>query len=201
VKPPAQLKVEDAPPRTRAAPAPTTQPESGNQAAAAAPTGLGSPTGQQPPIPTIHPPYVHAYGQPFPPFLPYAPSFAPFVPTPRTIRTMLGGMTGSQPGNTDSFDTGDDPTIYPRTGDWVRSLDAGNRGVDGQNFTQYADLLEAAGYIRIDQIADEAKHDSGARDLTTVCETMPLGIAKLLIKYAMKDCETVMKSAERKQYL
>jgi hypothetical protein len=188
VKPPPQLKIEDAPPRTRTTQVSDPQPEHNQHQIEAS----GVHTQQF--VPTVHPPYAHQFGQPgLTPITPYMTPFGGFV-VPNNFHAMFGG---SQPNNMHSFDTSDDPTIYPRTGDWVRNLDHGNRGIDGQNFSQYAELLEAAGYFRIDQIADESKHESGARDLTTVCQMMPLGIAKLLIKYAVKDCEAKVKDQHK----
>jgi hypothetical protein len=88
--------------------------------------------------------------------------------------------------------------VYPRTDDWLKTLDAGARGSDGQDWAQYSDILTANGYLRISQIASEGKSDhdegaKGAKELVDICWGMTLGIAKLLIKYATIDCERITK--------
>jgi hypothetical protein len=97
----------------------------------------------------------------------------------------------SDPANLD-----DDPTIYPTTRTWLTDLDIGSRGVDGQYFAQFSDALEQNGYSQIIQIADEA--DSGAKKFASLFEGMSIGVAKLLIKYAVKDCEKIQKAIKKK---
>jgi len=87
------------------------------------------------------------------------------------------------------------PILYPRITDWLQKLDDSPQGDDGQQFVKYGLALEQNGYSHIFQIAEEDANGSGARDLVEMCKGMPLGIAKLLIKYAKADCQVI----ERKE--
>lgn len=92
-------------------------------------------------------------------------------------------------------DPDDDPTIYPTTRTWLTDLDSGSRGADGQCFTQFSDALELNGYSRIIQIADEA--ESGVKEFASLFDGMPIGVAKLLVKYAVKDCKKIQKAIRK----
>lgn len=71
-------------------------------------------------------------------------------------------------------------------------MDAGDRGRDGQYWTQYWQALDDNGYIRIIQLADDGRTAGGAKELAELCG-MPVGIAKLLIRYATVDAEKITK--------
>jgi hypothetical protein len=78
--------------------------------------------------------------------------------------------------------------------DWLMELDHGERGADGQHWTQYASTLDMNGYKCIIQITEDRKDST--KELADLC-SMPLGIARLLIKYATSDTERITKK-ERK---
>ena len=69
----------------------------------------------------------------------------------------------------------------------------GKRGVDKQGWAQYAVLLNKNGYTCIIQLVDDE-----AKDLAEMTG-MPVGIAKLLIKYAKADSDRVTKREKRAQ--
>ena len=48
---------------------------------------------------------------------------------------------------------------------------------------------------QIIQIADEA--ESGAREFASLFDHMTIGVVKLLIKYAVKDCEKIQKAIKK----
>jgi hypothetical protein len=177
---PHQLKIEDAPPRSRSASA-QSQPDPPKNPLLVSPLDSAL-------LPGNYPMAMHM-GPQYPPFAHYPPQGYPYP--------MYHGPGGMPPYNSpvpaSNLMDDDNPTLFPRTGDWMRNNDNGNRGEDGHNFSQYGPALEAAGYTRILQIADEGRCESSARDLITICEGMPLGIAKLLIKYADKDCITIQR--------
>jgi hypothetical protein len=174
----------------------TQQPEAGsagtaetaNQAASAPMLYPSAPApGYMVPYPQI-PPYP-MYGNPFsqPPYMPV---------TPRTINAYCSAaMSGSSvPQLQAVVNTPDDlpPSAFPRIQDWLTELDGGGRGSDGQNFAQYSQALLENGYTRIIQLADDGKVESGAKDLAA-CAGMPVGIAKLLVKYAIADCARIQR--------
>lgn len=196
MKPPPQLKIEGLLPNATAG----GRTEPANSAPHVAPINPTAPvnpptvpTNMQPVpgsiLPQIAPVNPFAYPQAQYPMSGYTgfPGFPPPF-TPRTVQARLFGLDSAAPADFD-----DNPGIYPRISDWLNDLDQGPRGEDGQNFVQYANVLERNGYCRIFQIADEAKGQSGAHDLVGLCEGMTLGIAKLLIKYAKIDCDAIQK--------
>ena len=69
----------------------------------------------------------------------------------------------------------------------------GEQGADGHKWVQYSGVLTSNGYIHISQITDEGKSDTGAWELAGICSGMPLDIAKLLLKYAVIDCDQISK--------
>ena len=82
------------------------------------------------------------------------------------------------------------PTKYPLITDWLVKLDSGPRS-DGQNFARFGECLNQNGYMRLYQLAEESRQDNGAKDLVELCPGMTLGLAKLLLKYAAKDCRDI----------
>jgi len=77
------------------------------------------------------------------------------------------------------------PTNYPLIIDWLKTLDSGSRA-DGQGFTQFGEGLRQNGYLRLYQLADE-----GPKELVELCPGMTIGLAKLILKYAAKDCQDI----------
>lgn len=99
-----------------------------------------------------------------------------------------------------SNDSEDDPTLFDLTLDWLAKLDAcPKRGSDGTNFSQYIQtLVHTAGYRRINQIAEEGL--GAAQVLSNACVGLPLGTAKLLIKYATADCKAIRREASARRH-
>jgi hypothetical protein len=137
----------------------------------------------------------HYYQAPLPPYLPYGhPTYGHFqgLQPPLSPRFYHSQATTSAAiPNDQGQDPAKNPSIYPLTAAWLQELDLGPRGLDNRNFAQFADTLVSNGYSHVFQIAEEAKHEGGAWDLAHVCHGMSLGVAKLLIKYAAKDCEAI----------
>jgi hypothetical protein len=94
--------------------------------------------------------------------------------------------------SSDVFNPDDTPTLYPRVVDWLLDLDAGEQGADDQCWTQYQHALDNNRYKHITQIAEDGKRTGGAGELADLC-SMPVGIARLLIKYAITDTERITK--------
>lgn len=137
-----------------------------------------------------HHPHFPPYGPP-----PYQHTYPPYNEGARRTQRELDIPSS------DGFEPEDEPTLYPRTNEWLATLDAGARGSDGQNWQQYSSVLTTNGYIRVSQIASEGKSEEGAKgakELVDICWGMSLGTAKLLIKYATIDCERITKK-ETKQ--
>jgi hypothetical protein len=91
--------------------------------------------------------------------------------------------------DTDPSSDIDDPTSFPHTNNWLHELDAGNRGIDGHNFTQYANILTENMFMRISQLENMPKED-----LLRLCPSMPAGTAPLVLGYARKDCGVIRKN-------
>lgn len=79
--------------------------------------------------------------------------------------------------------------MYPKIEDWLLDLDTSERGEDGHGFRKFGQVLRENGYTRVIQLADEGQ--GGVTALRTMCAEMPIGTAKLLMKYAMKDCKEI----------
>ena len=54
-----------------------------------------------------------------------------------------------------------------------------------------SDCLHQNGYLHLCQLANEAQQVNGAKELAALCPGMTLGLAKLLLKYAAKDCQEI----------
>ena len=85
------------------------------------------------------------------------------------------------------------PTIYPRIDEWLTELDSGKRGADEQGWAQYGVLLNNNGYTHIIQLLDDK-----VKDLAEMT-AMPIGMAKLLIKYAKTDSDKITKREKKAQ--
>jgi hypothetical protein len=92
----------------------------------------------------------------------------------------------------------DDPTLSPTIEDWLLDLDTSERGQDGHHFSQYGNSLRTNGFARVVQLADEGEKD-GAKLLYEMCPEMPLGVGRLLMRYAVKDCEKVRKTEKQRK--
>lgn len=142
---------------------------------------------QPPPPPGPYPyyppagPYPHAY---YPPVLAPAAPPLPAAPTP------------AKPSNAEpDSDDNESPTLFPKIDDWLLELDTSERGEDGHGFHKFGAALRDQGFARIVQILDFGSE----RELMNVCEGMPIGVAKLVMKYAKVDCKKIRKvEAERK---
>jgi hypothetical protein len=99
--------------------------------------------------------------------------------------------------SSDPFDPEENPILYPRIQDWLVSLDMGEHGADNQNWQQYTDPLARNGFTHLIQIADEGRHDNGAASLMGICNGMPIGTARLLVKYAITDCSKITKDEKK----
>jgi hypothetical protein len=171
--PPSELRIEDAekPPRHKHS---RSQPE-------IQPFEFSQPQHQYyyhpPPHPGYGAPFYHQHHQP-----PFSPSLTNIYQPPIP--------------SSDPFDPDDVPTLYPRVDEWLTELDSTARGADGQNWAQYAGALNINGYTRIIQIAEDGKDTGGAKELADLC-SMPVGIAKLLIKYATTDCDKITKNEKK----
>ncbi|KAJ7643015.1 hypothetical protein DFH06DRAFT_1477244 [Mycena polygramma] len=132
-------------------------------------------------------PYPHAYYQPPPPPpLPEIPQ-----PPPAPVHSQLN--------KTLSIESDDDnPTLYPKIEDWLLELDMSEqRGEDGHHFTQFGPALRKNGIVRVIQIANEG--EKAAAIILGMCEGMPVGVARLLMRYAEKDCRRIRKEEEKRK--
>ena len=84
-------------------------------------------------------------------------------------------------------------TIYPQIDEWLTELDSGEHGADEQCWAQYAVPLNKNGYMCIIQLIDDE-----VKDLAEMT-SMPVGIAKLLMKYAKTDSDRITKREKRAQ--
>lgn len=138
---------------------------------------------------TYPPPPPFYYG--YPPLPAYPPSYyGPSHGHPSGSATLKRGLDHDIP-SSDPFVPEEVPTIYPRIDEWLTELDSGERGVDQQGWAQYAVPLSTNGYTRIIQLVDD-----GPKDLAEMTG-MPIGIAKLLIKYAKADSDRITKREKR----
>ncbi|KAF8205729.1 hypothetical protein K438DRAFT_1932023 [Mycena galopus ATCC 62051] len=79
---------------------------------------------------------------------------------------------------------------YPAIKAWLQDLDNNeDRGVDGQNYEQYADVFAAIGIIRLDDLLDVESLEK-LQDLTH----MNWGTAKRIIKFAKEDHKKLKKA-------
>lgn len=146
---------------------------------------------------------IRHHGFPFP-FYPFPSHFLPpsgYSPPPAspTPGRRISESFSHEPPSSDGFNPEDTPTLYPKTRDWLQSLDSTERGADGQNWEQYAGALEANGYMRLVQVAEEGRGTEGAKELSRFCIGMPIGIAQSFVKYAIADCDKILKQ-ERRSY-
>jgi hypothetical protein len=194
-KPPRQLKIKDALPLTRTAQQPNTNvpPLTTQQSDAGSATNIPQ---------AFYPSALPGYMQPYPHFPVYGAPFTqlPFMPvTPRIINAYCSALLGAEshplaafPQATTHIPNDLPPSAFSHIQDWLTELDAGACGSDGQNFAQYTQVLQENRYTHIIQLADEGKVELGAKELA-ICARMPVGIAKLLIKFAMADCAHVQR--------
>jgi hypothetical protein len=87
----------------------------------------------------------------------------------------------------------EDVSLFPRISGWLHDLDSGPRGVDGHDFSAWADYFSERKYIRICDIADgltpaELSKSSG----------MAEGTAKRLISYSEADTQTIRKKEKKR---
>ncbi|KAJ7573611.1 hypothetical protein C8J56DRAFT_903060 [Mycena floridula] len=83
-------------------------------------------------------------------------------------------------------------SIYPTVLDWLISLDAGDRGIDDDNFSQYTDFFKDAGYRRLIDVSEMT-----VGDILETCPGMVKGIASVLSRYAIADRKVVESRARR----
>ncbi|KAF7343438.1 hypothetical protein MVEN_01776500 [Mycena venus] len=142
-----------------------------------------------PPFPYYYPPgpYPHAYYPPPPAPPTHLPDPAPAPPATNLKKTI----------SIDSSDD-DDPTLFPTIKDWLLELDTSERGQDGHHFSQYGDSLRTNGFARVVQLADEGEKE-GATLLREMCPEMSVGVARLLMRYAVKDCEKIRKAEKQRK--
>ena len=95
--------------------------------------------------------------------------------------------------SSDPFVLEEIPTMYPQVDEWLTELNSGECGADEQGWAQYSVPLNKNGYTPIIQLVDD-----GAKDLAEMTG-MPIGIAKLLIKYAKADSDRITKREKRAQ--
>lgn len=137
-------------------------------------------------------PLVHPHAREMPQatgYMPYQPpTYNGYYPPPQTPRRFpyYQPLPSSEP----EFD---DPTIFPRVSKWLGELDAGVRGSDGHNFSQFVRTFEEAMYTRISQVQALTRDD-----LVKLNPAMPPGTADLIIFYANKDCQDIKKKEIRR---
>ena len=110
--------------------------------------------------------------------------------SPSSCATLKRGRDHDIP-SSDPFVPEEVPTIYPRIDEWLGELDSGERGADEQGWAQYAAPLNKNGYTCIIQLVDDV-----AKDLAEMTG-MPVGIAKLLIKYTKTDSDRITRREKR----
>jgi len=88
--------------------------------------------------------------------------------------------------------------MYPRITSWLQELEDGERGIDQYDFPKYAPALDAHGYRRLNQLRDEFVSEASTEKLAERCN-MPIGVAKLLAKYAKFDCSQI-RAVEKKKW-
>lgn len=148
---------------------------------------------QHQPLPPPSGPYPYPYYPPPPPHT------YPYFPPPPPAPTAPQQSPVRKPKPTTGIDSEEEesPTLYPLIEEWLTELDSGERGQDKQNFAQYGPALRESGYIRLKQLEDEK--DDGVKMLMEVCDGLPTGTAKLIMKYVLKDCRKIRRvDAERK---
>ncbi|KAJ7266436.1 hypothetical protein B0H12DRAFT_1099604 [Mycena haematopus] len=142
-----------------------------------------------PPYPYYYPPGPHPptyyHAPPAPPA--HLPEPVPPPPANNLKKTISVESNGN-----------DDPTLFPIIQDWLLELDTSDRGQDGHHFSQYGDTLRQNGFARVVQLADEGETE-GAKLLREMCPEMPVGVARLLIRYAVRDCEKVRKIEKQRK--
>jgi hypothetical protein len=132
-------------------------------------------------IPPHHHPHVFPHPQ-YPYFAGTYPHYGLYPSFP--LPTAPGGHIRYSP------EPEETPTDYPLIADWLKRLDSGSRS-DGQNFARFSECLHQNGYTRLNQLADESYRENGPRELRELCSGMTLGLAKLMLKYAAKDCQEI----------
>ncbi|KAJ7194747.1 hypothetical protein GGX14DRAFT_404530 [Mycena pura] len=143
-----------------------------------------------------YPPPFAPYYPPPPPPPPPAPPSAPTPSSPATSQNPPQHSVLRQATSIDSQDD-DPPTIYPTVDDWLLDLNTGDRGEDGHHFLLFSAALRKQGFAHMSQLANEGA--DGVETLQRICPDMKLGTAKLLMKYAVKDCKAIRKiERERK---
>jgi hypothetical protein len=87
----------------------------------------------------------------------------------------------------------DDLTLFPRVAAWLHELDGGPRGTDGHNFAQYGEPLEQKMFKRIFQL-ESLTEDK----LVAICDSMALGTATLILRYARHECGKIRKAEAKR---
>lgn len=141
----------------------------------------------QPDLPSHLPPYYF-----YPPPPPPHSYISPYYPIHHTNQPTLSLHIPSS----DPFDPDKEPTLYPQVNDWLAKLDSTARGADNKNWKQYFNLFDVNGYIHIIQIAEDGKVAGGAKELADIM-SIPVGIAELIVKYAISDCDKITKKEIR----
>ena len=139
---------------------------------------------------TYPPPHPYYYG--YPPHPVYSPSYygLPVHLSPSSRATLKQGRDHNIP-SSNSFVPEEVLTIYPWIDEWLSELDSGECGADEQGWPQYAVPLNKNGYTHIIWLIDDV-----AKDLAKMTG-MPIGIAKLLIKYAKTDSDRITRREKR----
>jgi hypothetical protein len=109
------------------------------------------------------------------------------------MHTSHAPPTNAMPSSDPPSEDIEDVTLFPRISGWLHDLDSGPRGVDGHDFSAWANYFSERKYIRICDIADgltptELSKSSG----------MAEGTAKRLISYSEADTQTI-RNREKKR--
>lgn len=165
--PPWNLKLEDAPPRSR--------------------TKTNMTAKEIPPHPDYPSSHLPAPGTPSPlHFMPHGPYSYPGS-FPYSPYYLQGFRPTEQPPIEDLVV--DDPTLFPFISDWLLGLNQGQRRTDGHDFAQYIQNFSDNKIRRIFEIADSTLF---TRDnILVICPGMKIGTANLLLKYAREDVEVI----------
>lgn len=190
--PPPNLRLQDAPPPTRARSSHSVVNSESDRAPASDPS---------PPInPFHHGPYGPAYsGYPFPysnagpyqyrdhPVMPaYHHEYAPCSPYDR------GSRYEQDAPSSDPIEQLEEDATYPLLQTWLQSLDDGPQGSDGHNFASYAANLVKSKCHRLSDIESLT-----LTKLMEICSGIPQGTANKLIFLVRKDLEKIWKRVKK----
>jgi hypothetical protein len=146
-----------------------------------------------PPVPPT--PGFPGHGYPYPsPYMPYGPPphASPWA-TGYGMHTSHAPPTNAMPSSDPPSEDIKDVALFLRISGWLHDLDSGPRGVDGHDFSAWADYFLERKYIRICDIADgltPAELSKSSR--------MAEGTAKHLISYSEADTQTIQKREKKR---